>query len=264
MSESWVQTVAPTAEPVTLAAARLHMRVGSAPDTAVGITLAADGAVLAADHGLSGDDQVIWSCPTGMVELDGVVTTIDVTSTSAFTIGVNTAAYTASDGTEQFTLIHPDDDLILDLITAARQQVEKDTNSALPTQTWRLSMDEFYLDEIEFPKPNLQSVTSVKYEDVAGDTQTYDDGNYTVDTDGVPGRLALVSGAIWPVTYGGINDVAIIFVCGYTTVPRALKQAILLLVGDYYNNREAQTDKPLSENLAYQRLVAPYKYHTYL
>lgn len=38
-----------------------------------------------------------------------------------------------------------------------------------------------------------------------------------------------------------------------------LKSAALLLIGDLYLNREAQSDKPLHLNQAYERLLAPYR-----
>jgi uncharacterized phage protein (predicted DNA packaging) len=44
---------------------------------------------------------------------------------------------------------------------------------------------------------------------------------------------------------------------GNLATSAAAKAAVLLLVGDFYENREAQTDKPLSENAAVERLLWP-------
>lgn len=41
--------------------------------------------------------------------------------------------------------------------------------------------------------------------------------------------------------------------------PAPVKAAALLLVADLYANREAQTERPLSENPAYRRLLNPYR-----
>lgn len=38
-----------------------------------------------------------------------------------------------------------------------------------------------------------------------------------------------------------------------------IKAAALLLVGDLYENREAQTDRQLFRNQAFDRLLAPYR-----
>lgn len=38
-----------------------------------------------------------------------------------------------------------------------------------------------------------------------------------------------------------------------------MKAAALLLVGDLYENREAQTDRPLQRNLTFERLLNPFR-----
>lgn len=42
-------------------------------------------------------------------------------------------------------------------------------------------------------------------------------------------------------------------------MPAPVKAAVLLLVGDLYENRERQADRTLSENTAYSLLLAPYR-----
>ncbi|GAO23289.1 phage gp6-like head-tail connector protein [Diaphorobacter sp. DS2] len=44
-----------------------------------------------------------------------------------------------------------------------------------------------------------------------------------------------------------------------TDAPAPVKSAALLLVGDLYANREAQTERPLTSNQTYARLLAPYR-----
>ena len=43
------------------------------------------------------------------------------------------------------------------------------------------------------------------------------------------------------------------------TAPAPVKAAALLLVGDLYANRETLSERPLSENRLYERLLAPYR-----
>lgn len=44
-----------------------------------------------------------------------------------------------------------------------------------------------------------------------------------------------------------------------TAAPAPVKSAALLMIGDLYANREAQSERPLSDNRAYERLLAPYR-----
>lgn len=43
------------------------------------------------------------------------------------------------------------------------------------------------------------------------------------------------------------------------TAPAPVKAAALLMVGDLYENREAQSDRPLMENKTFARLLNPYR-----
>jgi len=54
-----------------------------------------------------------------------------------------------------------DNSLISALIVTARQLAEKETNRAFITQTWEMYLDEVG-NEIEIPKPPLQSIVSIK------------------------------------------------------------------------------------------------------
>src|SRR3990167_2941814 len=58
---------------------------------------------------------------------------------------------------------HEDDTLLGYLITAAREYVEDFTGRALISQTWNAYLDKFPLEFIELPKPELRSVSFVKY-----------------------------------------------------------------------------------------------------
>jgi uncharacterized phiE125 gp8 family phage protein len=140
--------------------------------------------------------------------------------------------------------ISADDALITALIVAAREMAETITRRALITQTWDWVLDAFPQgDRLEIPMPPLQSVTSITYvdQDEASDTVSSDD--YVVDTDGEPGRVVLKSSATWPsVTLRVANGVAVRFVAGYgdaaSDVPQAIRQAMLLTIGHWYENRE--------------------------
>lgn len=136
-----------------------------------------------------------------------------------------------------------DDALITGLIAVAREYVEAVTNRALITQTLELVLDQFPAGvEIILPAAPLQSVTSITYTDADGTTATFNSANYIVDADSQPGRVALKSGCAWPTTtLQEISGVRVRYVAGFglaAAVPQKYKQAMLLLIGHWYENRE--------------------------
>jgi uncharacterized phiE125 gp8 family phage protein len=142
-----------------------------------------------------------------------------------------------------------DDALISSLIGASRGYCERWTARAFVTQTWELVIDEFPTDAIMLPMPPLQSVTSIKYDDVAGAEQTVAISEYEVDEVSEPGWVVPSIEGGWPSTFEGINAVRIRFVAGYdpgtdspidlaANVPGSIKAALLLHLGQLYENRE--------------------------
>ncbi len=136
-----------------------------------------------------------------------------------------------------------DDTLISGYITTARETVEGIARRALITQTWDFMLDEFPEgDELKIPFPPLQSITSVQYTDQDNVTATFAASNYAVDIYSEPGRIKLVYGAAWPgISLYAANGVKVRFIAGFgaaAAVPAKYKQAILLLVGHWYANRE--------------------------
>ena len=136
-----------------------------------------------------------------------------------------------------------EDPLIAQVIEAAREWCEDFQRRSFCSQTWRLTLDEFpSCDVIELPRPPLASVSSITYVDSDGATQTLSSGDYTVDTDSEPGRVILGYDESWPSTRDVPNAVTITYVAGYgandSFVPAKVKQAMLLLIGHWFENRE--------------------------
>lgn len=137
-----------------------------------------------------------------------------------------------------------DDFYIAGLLTAVREYVEvTELSSALMTQTWELVMDNWPGVELRLPKPPLQSVTSIKYTNISGTESTVSSSAYLVDVDSWPGRVVLRDGQSWPsVVLREIGGVVIQFVAGYgdaiEDVPAPIRQAMQLILSDWYENRE--------------------------
>lgn len=132
-----------------------------------------------------------------------------------------------------------EDDLVTALITAARLQVESETRRALITQSWRLSLD--------CPRGRLVVLPVGPVSDVTA--ATADDSEIDVT---LQGDAALMPGE-------GYRQLVIDYTAGYgaaTDVPADLKQAVLVLVAYWYENRDlALTASPTG----FERLLAGYR-----
>lgn len=135
-----------------------------------------------------------------------------------------------------------EDTHITSLALAVRRHVENLTRRALISQVWDYSLDYFPSWEIEIPLPPLVSIGSVKYlEAAAGVDTTLAASEYRVDAVRQPGRLTPEFGKVWPSTYGVVNAVTIRFTAGFANaaaVPQEIKQAMLLLIGAWFEHRE--------------------------
>lgn len=137
-----------------------------------------------------------------------------------------------------------EDTLINGYIAAARRWCEKVDRRAFLTQTWQLWLDAWPASNaIKLRLPPLQSVSSIVHYDDADVATTFAASNYYVDTVSEPGRVVLRSAASWPnATLREANGICVTFVAGWAaaaSVPATLKQAVQLVVGYWYENREA-------------------------
>jgi hypothetical protein len=114
-----------------------------------------------------------------------------------------------------------EDDLVSALIAAARLQVESETRRALVTQSWRLSLDCPRSRLLVLPVAPVSAIIVAS----AGDT----DLEVTLQGDAV-----LLPG-------DGYRQLVIDYNAGYgaaADVPADLKQAVLAIVGYWYENRD--------------------------
>ena len=146
-----------------------------------------------------------------------------------------------------------DDALITSLITAAREWSEGYQGRAYIEQTITAKLDCFS-DIIRLPQAPLISVTSIKYIDSNGTTQTLSSTYYNVHTNAEPGFIELAYNMSWPSVRNVKHAVEIVYKAGYGTaaasVPTAPKAAMKLIIGHLYAKRENSiagsiTDIPL-------------------
>lgn len=135
-----------------------------------------------------------------------------------------------------------DDELIEALIRAAEAYVEgpKGIGIALLPQTWRLSLDRFS-GSITIPLGPVREIVSI-----TADGETVDPASYAYDLDSTP--LKIVPNGSWP-SVSAPGAVKVTFTVGYDAddVPWDIRAAILLLIAHLHRNREATSDKAMSE-----------------
>jgi uncharacterized phiE125 gp8 family phage protein len=166
--------------------------------------------------------------------------------------------------------IDKDDALITALIIAARQHAENVTGRQFITATWALKLGCWpcWIDVPRAPLLNVPAV-AITYLDTAGATQTLAINQYRVDAPVGPtaarGTIERAFGVTWPTLYSVSNNVTVTFTAGYgatpDTVPQAIKQALLLMIGHWYINRESVITGTISVQLpqAVDALLAPFR-----
>lgn len=158
------------------------------------------------------------------------------------------------------------DSQILMWITAARQAIENDTSRLLAVQTIEVAFDDFpcyWRAALELPRGPYVSFGSMTYVDTDKAEQSLTD--LVVDDFSDTPWVFPESGTTWPRTGCVVNGVRVTYVAGYTpeTIPAALKQAMLLMVGHFDQNREAVIAGTTAYELpkAVDYLVFPYRLH---
>lgn len=153
-----------------------------------------------------------------------------------------------------------EDALIQAYIIAARQYAEAFLSRQLVTATYQLTLDLFPSAAIVLPyAAPLQSISSVTYVDLDGASQTLASSVYTADTKAEQGRIVLAYNQSWPSTRTQLDAATINYVCGYgspSQVPQMIRQAIRMMVGTLYENREGATAGPSIQQVPFGSLPA--------
>ncbi len=144
-----------------------------------------------------------------------------------------------------------DDAYIGSLITAAREWCEQYLDRTLVHTQWVMRFDKFPPDgtmDIELPRPPMATAgtttaVALTFTFENGTTSTYSTASYRVDRDGVPGTVKTLYGQTWPPHLQDDNAISVTWWGGYgasgTSVPAAIRHAMLMLVGMWYERRMA-------------------------
>jgi len=167
------------------------------------------------------------------------------------------------DGTDEDALISA----LIGAVTAHLDGYAGILGRCLINQTWVMLEDEFEAS-IDLPFPDVSSVT-LQYYDAANTLQTVASGNYQVLERDTGSVIELYSNYTTPAVYAYREDVVkVTLIAGYGTaasdVPASILAAALLLVGHWFENREAVNIGNITSELplAVRALLAPYSLKT--
>lgn len=133
-----------------------------------------------------------------------------------------------------------EDAYITALINAARVSCENYTGVHFVRKTVK-EYHAYFPYEFTLRVPNVDSVSTVAYIDENGDSQTFPTTNVDIDTESLQCRITVKDEYSWPSVDDVYNAVSIEYTVGYedaASVPQPVKQAMLLMIGKWYQNRE--------------------------
>ena len=155
-----------------------------------------------------------------------------------------------------------DDAYITSLIGVATNVVEQFTRRRLIQQTYNLYHD-FFPPYIDLQVGIVDSVTHVKYYDADNVLQTLATSNYDLDKRINPGRIYESNTGSFPSTYERPNAVEVEFIVGSAAsdVEDAIKQAMYIVIGRYYENRQDVVTGTIASELPLMvdHLLTPYR-----
>lgn len=176
-----------------------------------------------------------------------------------------------------------DDPILLDCLAAAVEHAENFTGIAIALRTYELAADAFpsvwdrsssslelrgpLVDITEFyvGAPSDMTIDTAPEYDSDGVQVNY---VYTMDTfSQIPSVRPL---GTWPTLVESTNQIRIVFRAGYSSegnpssdgppLPAAIRRAVLLMVGHWYNAREDAAEKALTEiPNGFETLLRPYR-----
>ncbi|MCA3255076.1 MAG: phage head-tail connector protein [Alphaproteobacteria bacterium] len=152
-----------------------------------------------------------------------------------------------------------------EVLRAAAGQVEADVALYLTPVTATLRVDGFGdLRQLELLRGPVTEITAVKYLDSSGVEQTLSTDLYRVVPSGERAFLQLAHDAEWPSTAEAADAVRISASLGFAdwnAVPFGLRQAVKLLLANWWMNREAVNVGNITSELplGYDRAIAPFR-----
>jgi len=161
-----------------------------------------------------------------------------------------------------------DDDLLRAYIKTAREWVEGQTKRALAEVTYDYAIDYEWpvycgVERITLPVNPVSSVTSITYIDNNGASQTLAANQYIVNARKHTSYIAPAYDVEWPDVRAIPGCITVRFVAGAADaddIPSPLKQAIRLMVAEFYEQRTLTSGRIVSKvPFGVEALISPYR-----
>ena len=144
-----------------------------------------------------------------------------------------------------------DDTYIASLAMAAQQAFEEYCNIILMSTEVK-QVSQFWDDTFELFKSPVQNsgqatINWIKYYDINNVFQTWDAANYNTNIYSCPLQIMPNENIDYPSIYSRLDAIEVKYTIGYETtgeVPHLIKQCLLILVGQWYENRQEAVVDP--------------------
>lgn len=168
-----------------------------------------------------------------------------------------------------------DDTFITALIVAARNHAENFCGRAFVQRPVEVGLDEFPEGDIELPGGKVQWVESITYRDEDDTVTTWSSSEWISGLNSEPARIQPALGYAYPAARCRPESVKVRYVVGYDSsgspsdyqanIPQAIKLAMLLLIGHWYENRETVNVGNITTTLDFtvEALLMPYRIFRY-
>lgn len=135
-----------------------------------------------------------------------------------------------------------EDALLTALIGAATEHVQNMTNRQLMRATYRLFLDRLPTS-VPLPRPPFAAIKTISATDEAAQVVEFEAGYYTTAGTDLATLRGVLDSGWYASTY---KNIVIEYEAGYPNaeaIPEPIKQAMLLIIGHLYENREDKTDR---------------------
>jgi uncharacterized phiE125 gp8 family phage protein len=116
------------------------------------------------------------------------------------------------------------------------------------------------IEPVELPRPPMvmsgtATAVTVTFTQEAGPTSTYSTAEYRVDRNATPGAILPIYGSTWTPHRQDDNAISVTWWAGYgasgSSVPAAIRHAILMLVGHWYEFRTSVLTGSISKEVEF-------------